>query len=112
MPVKCEEYGRVCVIAAQGQFTAPEAEQVQRLVEQRTKDRRCTSFVIDFEQARFISSEGLEGLLAVRRRCEERRVQLRLANLDDNCRQILRITRLDRRFESHPDLAGALKACA
>jgi anti-anti-sigma factor len=102
----------VCVIGAQGEFTRPEAEQIQQAVDQRLKDRRWQGFVIDFEQTRFISSDGLEGLLAVRRRCEERRVQLRLANLDDNCRRILQITRLDRRFESHPDLAGALKACA
>ena len=112
MPVKCEEYGQVCVIAAQGEFTAPEGEQVQKLVEQRMKDRRWSRFVIDFENARFISSEGLEALLAVRRRCEERQAQVCLAALDENCRKILRITRLDHRFESYPDLAGALKACA
>jgi anti-anti-sigma factor len=112
MPVKCEEYGQVCVIALQGEFGGSEAEQVQKLVEQRLKDRRWLSFVIDFEHARFISSDGLEGLLAVRRRCEERRGQVRLAGLDENCKKILQITRLDHRFESYADPAGALKAAA
>ena len=65
--------------------------------------------MIDFEGSRFISSEGLEALLAVRRRCEERRGQVRLAGLDDNCRKILQITRLDHRFECHPDVTTALK---
>jgi len=112
MPVKCDEYGQVCVIALQGDFAGPEAEQVQKVVEQRLKDRRWLNFVIDFEHARFISSDGLEGLLAVRRRCEERHGQVRLSGLDENCKRILQITRLDHRFESYPDLAGALKASA
>jgi hypothetical protein len=30
-------------------------------------------------------------------------------NLDENCKKILEITRLEHRFESHPDLPSALK---
>lgn len=112
MPIKCEEYGQVCVITPQGDLARDEAVQLQNVLEQRLKDRRWIGIVIDFEHARFISSNGLEALLAVRRHCEERRVQLRLAGLDENCRQILRITRVGHRFDSHPDLAGALRTCA
>ena len=110
MSVKCDEYGQVCVIALHGDFVGAAAEQVQKTVDQRLSDRRPANFVIDFEGSRFISSEGLEALLAVRRRCEERRGQVRLAGLDDNCRKILQITRLDHRFECHPDVTSALKA--
>jgi anti-anti-sigma factor len=110
--VKCDEYGQVCVIALHGDFVGPAAEQVQKTIDQRLKDRRSSNFVIDFEGSRFISSEGLETLLALRRRCEERRGQVRLAGLDDNCRKILQITRLDHHFECHPDVATALKASA
>ena len=33
-----------------------------------------------------------------------------LAGLDENCRKILELTRLDHRFECHHQLASALKA--
>ena len=112
MSVKCDEYGQVSVIALHDDFVGAAAEQVQKTIDQRLKDRGSPNFVIDFEGSRFISSEGLEVLLAVRRRCEERRGQIRLAGLDDNCRKILQITRLDRHFECHPDVATALKASA
>lgn len=108
--MKCDEYGQVCVIALHGDFVGDAAEKVRKTVDQRLTDRRPPNVVIDFEGSRFISSEGLEALLAVRRRCEERRGQVRLAGLDDNCRKILQITRLDRRFECHPDVATALRA--
>ena len=110
MSVKCDEYGQVFVIALHGDLLGADVEQVQKTVDQRLLDRRPTNLVIDFEASRFISSEGLEALLAIRRRCEERRGQLRLAGLDNNCRKILQITRLEHRFECHPDVATALKA--
>ena len=108
MPIKCDEYSHVCVISVSGDFVAPETEQVSRAVDERVTQRRAVNFVIDFERSRFIGSEGLEALLAVRRQCELRRGQVKLSGLDDNCRKILQITRLGRRFECHPDLASAM----
>jgi anti-anti-sigma factor len=110
VPIKCDEYSHVCVISVTGDLVTPETDALCRAVEERVADRRAVNFVIDFERSRFISSDGLEALLAIRRRCEERRGQVKLSSLDDNCRNILRITRLDRRFECHPDLATAMKA--
>ena len=109
MAIKCDEYDHVCVIALTGEFAGPDTEAVCRAVEERLANRRSVDFVIDFEKSPFISSEGLEALLAVRRRCEERRGQVRLAGLDSNCRKILQITRLESRFECHADLATALR---
>lgn len=110
MGIKCDEYAHVCVIALTGDFVGTDTEQVRSAVDERLASRRAVNFVIDFEGSRFISSEGLEALLAVRRRCEERRGHVKLAGLDDNCRKILQITRLDRHFECHPDLQTAMKA--
>ena len=45
----------------------------------------------------------------MKRRCEDLFGQIKLANLDENCRKILEITRLEHRFECHGDLATALK---
>ena len=66
-------------------------------------------FVIDFEKTNFIDSEGLETLLWVKRKTEDLFGQVKLATLDENCKKILEITRLEHRFECHPDLPAALK---
>ena len=110
MPIKCDDYGHACVIAVTGDFLGPDTEQVCKLIEEGLTTRRAVNFVVDFESSRFIGSEGLEALLAARRRCEERRGRIILAGLDDNLKKIFQITRLDRQFESHPDATTALKA--
>jgi anti-anti-sigma factor len=64
---------------------------------------------MDLEAVSFIDSEGLETLLWIKRRCEDLFGQVKLINVDENCRKILQITRLEHRYETHPDLAAALK---
>jgi len=61
------------------------------------------------DYAGFADSDGLETLLWLKRRCEDRLGQLKLANLDENCAKILEMTRLQHRLECPPDLASALK---
>ena len=112
MSLKCDEYGHLCVIALDGDFAGPDAASARKAVDDRLARHSAIHFVIDFERSRFLGSDGLESLLAIRRRLEERRGQVKLAGLDDNCRKILQITRLDRHFECHPDLSSALKASA
>jgi anti-anti-sigma factor len=109
MPVKCEEYDRVCVMSLDGDFAGEEIAPVKAKFEERLESRQILDFVVDFEKAAFIDSEGLELLLHMKRRCEEMFGQVKLANLDENLRKILEITRLEHRFECHADLAMALK---
>ena len=71
--------------------------------------REGVDFVIDFEKVDFMDSEGLETLLWIKRKCEDRFGQIKLVKLDENCRKILEITRLEHRFECHAELAAALK---
>lgn len=109
MPLKCEDYNNVCVMQLDGDLNNESIEVVRRAAEERIDQRQIVDFVIDFEKAGFFDSEGLEALLWLKRRCEDLFGQLKLVNLDDNCRKILEITRLEHRFECHADLAGALK---
>ena len=109
MAVKAEDYSNVCVIMLEGDVTTEACQQIRATVEERVEQRRVVDFVIDFEKVDFIDSEGLETLLWLKRRCEDLFGQIKLVNLDDNCRKILEITRLEHRFECHADLAGALK---
>jgi anti-anti-sigma factor len=109
MPIKAEEYNNVCVVALDNDLVAEAIENLRKLAEERIDQRQIVDFVIDFEKAGFFDSEGLEALLWLKRRSEDLFGQLKLVNLDENCKKILEITRLEHRFECHPDLPSALK---
>ncbi|MCC6422652.1 MAG: STAS domain-containing protein [Phycisphaerales bacterium] len=109
MPVKCEQYNQVCVMAVTGDFAAENSVAARKLTEEYIDKRQIVDVVVDLENAGFIDSEGLETLLWIKRKCEDLFGQVKLANLDENCRKIIEITRLEHRFECHPDLAAALK---
>ncbi|HEX3355745.1 MAG TPA: STAS domain-containing protein [Tepidisphaeraceae bacterium] len=109
MAVKFEEYNNICVMTFGADFLGPECEGVRKQVEQLIEKKQIVDFVVDFEKAGFIDSEGLETLLWLKRKAEDLFGQVKLAQLDDNCRKILEITRLEHRFECHADLTGALK---
>jgi len=109
MALKCEDYGTVCVVLLDGDLSGDVSKDVRKHADERVEHNRIVDFVVDFEKADFIDSEGLETLLWLKRRCEDLFGQIKLVNLDDNCRKILEITRLEHRFECHGDLAAALK---
>src|SRR4051794_29714364 len=108
--IKLDEYNNVCVLGLGGDLAAADAQQLRKQVEDVVDQKQLVDFVVDFEKTGFIDSEGLETLLWIKRRCEDLFGQLKLANLDENCRKILEITRLEPRFECHPDLPAALKS--
>jgi anti-anti-sigma factor len=109
MAINCEDYNNVCVMALDGDLTGEANLIVRKLADERVDQNQIVDFVLDFEKAGFFDSEGLETLLWLKRRCEELFGQLKLINLDENCKKILEITRLEPRFECHPDLPSALK---
>ncbi len=109
MPVKCDEYNQICVVAVTGDLAADEADALRKAVEEHIDQRQIVDFVMDLEKCTFIDSEGLETLLQIKRRCEDLFGQIKLSGLDEDCRKVLEITRLAHRFECHADLPGALK---
>jgi anti-anti-sigma factor len=109
MAITCEEYNQVCVLTLGADFVGSEVGQARTCVEDLIDKRHIVNFVFDFEKATFVDSEGLEALLMIKRRSEELFGQIKLVNLDEHCRKILEVTRLDHRFECHDDLAAALK---
>jgi anti-sigma B factor antagonist len=109
MPLKSDTYNNVCVIAPTGDFTGDDTSDLQKQVEELIETKQIVAFVIDFEKCGFIDSKGLSTLLWTKRRCEDLFGQLKLVNLDENCRKILEITRLSHRFECHQNLEAALK---
>ena len=109
MSIKCEEYGNICVMALTGDFVGEITQTARKNVDERIEARHVVDFVVDFEKTSFIDSEGLETLLWMKRRCEDLFGQIKLVHLDENCRKILEMTRLEHRFECHNDLNAALK---
>jgi anti-anti-sigma factor len=109
MSIKCEEYSQVCVIEIQGDFNAETAAEAKKALEQHIDQRQIVDFVIDLQKCGFVDSDALEALLAMKRRSEDLFGRLKLVNLDENCKKILEITRLEHRFECQADLATALK---
>ena len=113
MPVAYDEYTKVAGLTPEGDLAgAAAAGELRRAVDAALGAGRVADVVIDLTQARFIDSAALEALLWARRRAESRGGRMALAGPDANARKVLELTRLDRRFECHPDLPAALKAVA
>ncbi len=105
--MKFEEYNHLCVIRPEGDLAGPEADALRRAAEARV-GRGNADVVIDLQATPFISGTGLEALLDVKRRCDANGGRLRLTRLPGNCRQILRLTRLEDRFECHAQLPDGI----
>ncbi len=106
--MKFDEYNNLCVIRPEGDLAGPEADALCRVADAQV-GRGAADLVIDFEAVPFLSGQGLEALLSVKRRCESRSGRLRLARLTDNCRKILELTRLDDCFDCHAGIPEAMK---
>jgi anti-anti-sigma factor len=109
MPVKIEEYGTICLIEVDGDFSGDNARLAAAALEPKGTENRIVDYVLDMSKCPFIDSEGLETLLGMKRRCEDLFGQVKLARLDENCKSILRMTRLEARFQTHDVLDEALK---
>ncbi len=109
MGIKCDQYSQVCVVAIDGEFNGEAAALVRKAVEERIEQQQIVDYVIDFEKSGFMDSDGLEALLWIKRRAEDLFGQFKIVGLDEHCQKILEITRLAQRFETHPDLATAMK---
>jgi anti-anti-sigma factor len=109
MAIRCEDYNQICILRIEGDLAGEDVAAARSTVEDAIEQKQIVDFVFDMEKAPFVDSEGLEMLLWTKRRCEELFGQVKLARLDETCRKIMQITRLDHRLECHDDLESALK---
>ena len=112
MPIRCEEYNQVCVLSVDGDLTAENAGHLRTNSEERITNRQVVDFIVDLEKCGFIDSEGLETLLWLKRRSDDLFGQAKLVGLDENCRKILEITRLDEQLEVFDTVIDAVKSFA
>lgn len=109
MKINHEDYEQTTVIGVTGDMTADDLEPLRRLCTDRTGDT-TRDFVLDLTGVDFVDSQGLETLLWLQDTAGEQLGQVRLVGLDDNVQTILRVTRLDNRFDVYDDVNSALKS--
>jgi anti-sigma B factor antagonist len=99
--------GGVHVLRIEGELDATAARSLRREAERLLNvDER--DYVVDMAEVTRIDSAGLESLTWLLARSEERLGTVKLAGASPTIRSILRVTRLDTRFELHEFVDGAL----
>jgi len=111
MKLKTQDYNDVTVVELQGEFDEDFADVFCNSIKE-IISRQKSGIVLDMAAVVFIDSVGLEKLLWVRDYCDENNCQLRIAGLDENCKAILKVTRLADSFDSYTELAAAVKSFA
>jgi len=111
MKISTQDYGEVTVAEFHGELDGDAVELFNNTVTE-TVSRGRKGVVLDMSKVGFIDGEGLERLLWARDYCNDNAVEFRLAGLDDNCLKILEVTRLDKEFDRHRELAKAVKSIA
>ena len=109
MKLRTQDYNEVTVVELQGDLDADFTELFKdTITDVVTKDK--IGVVLDMSAVGFIDSQGLELLLWAKDYCQQNKIQLRLAGLDENFAKILEITRLENDFDRYTELAEAVKS--
>jgi len=109
MKLRTQDYNEVTVVELQGDLDADFTELFKdTITDVVTKDK--IGVVLDMSAVGFIDSQGLELLLWAKDYCQQSKIQLRLAGLDENFAKILEITRLENDFDRYTELAEAVKS--
>ncbi|MCZ4099222.1 STAS domain-containing protein [Streptomyces sp. SID13666] len=93
-----ELWGELDVLAAAG--LSPFLDALARVAD--------SDFIIDLRPVTFIDCSGLSLLCRFRMHALENGGRIRIVSADPSFTRLLRLTRLGRVFEIHPDLASAL----
>lgn len=111
MKISTQDYNEVTVVELNGEFVADFVDLFERKMSDLITSNRH-DIVIDMSSVAFIDSQGLEKLLWLRDYCAANMCQLKLAGLDENCTQVLHITRIEDMFDKYVELSEAVKSFA
>ena len=64
--------------------------------------------VLDMHEVPLIDSAGLEALVEVQQQIQNKGGNIKLASLNQLCKEILRITRIEEKFETYQDVKSAV----
>jgi len=111
MAATLTQYGEVTVLNLKDDLVGQEVESFTHRASQAISSRQV-QMVIDMSHCKGIDSAGLEALLDLQGKCETEFGTAKLCGLDDTCKRILEITRINRRFETFDTLEAAVKSFA
>ena len=111
MRITTQDYNSITVVELGGEFTTEFTSLFDESV-RNVLSRGQTGIVLDMSNVPCIDSAALETLLALRDRCTESGLALKLAALEENCIRIFEITRLASQFDTYDELAQAVKSFA
>lgn len=109
MKLSYEDHETVTVLTLSGELTTDQADALRRACQDRFT-AGIRDFVVNLEHMTLIDSAGLEAFLWLLDQVSERQGQLRLVRPDETIERILRVTRLDRRFNIHESVETAAKS--
>ncbi|MEM7626851.1 MAG: STAS domain-containing protein [Planctomycetota bacterium] len=107
MKITHQDQHEMTVLTLKGELTGDESDRLRRVALERM-DARVRDFVLDVRELDAIDSQGLETFVWLQDQCAERLGQIRLAGGTDALADVLKITRLAARFESHADPDSAV----
>lgn len=109
MKLTHEDHHELTVLTLKGELASDESDRFRRAALERM-DARVRDFVLDLEELDGVDSQGLESMLWLQEQCDERLGQVRLAACQDHMRDVLKMTRLDVRFECCDDVKTAIES--
>ena len=107
MKISHDDHNELTVLTLRGDLTGDAADRLRRAAIERL-DCRVRDFVLDLAGLGAVDSAGLEALLWLQEQCEERLGQVRLTSCPGGFADVLRMTRLDQRLTTCPDLNSAI----
>ncbi len=109
MKLSYEDHDTITVLTLSGDLSVDQVDAFRRSCQDRL-DAGIRHVVLDLEHLTFIDSAGLEALLWVIDVTAERGGQVRVVKPDPTVSKILKISRLDRRFNIHDTIESAAKS--
>jgi len=94
MNFSIERHGDTLVVGVPGSLIVQNRQELKQLVWDELENG-AKNFLIDFSRTGYIDSAGLGALVSLRKKVREQGGELRLANLNDDLKQLLRLTKVD-----------------
>jgi anti-sigma B factor antagonist len=109
MKLSYEDHQHITVITVSGELTVDQADAFRRACQDRMANG-IRHVVLDIQHLSSVDSAGLELMLWLVDELGKQQGHLRLVNPDETVAMVLRLTRLDRRFDIHQSIESAAKS--
>ena len=109
MKLEWEEYGDTTLLSLSGEFSIDQSDRFHRSC-QEYLDRGIINFVIDLAGVTHVDSAALECLLWLQDMTSSHNGRVRIVADSEDVATVLRITRLDQKFEICSTVEGAARS--